>query len=352
MKNLIKAVCFLGIALFLFVAAGYVLRPSYDQRKETYAGFYAEPKNSIDVVFIGSSPVYPYYAPAKMWKDCGFTSVLLSSSTQRPENVVYLVKEARKTQDPKLFVFELRMFPDTFEYMDSEEGQYYNRSTVDEMKYSFNRSSLIHNNYSDPQIYDHIDLIRYHSNWKEFRPDALRFWDFESPDPYKGFVFNGNIDVLENTTPVGNIDTAPIPDYRQEQLRELAQYCKQEGITALFILSPYPIDEEKKEQFNTMGQIVEEYGFDFLDLNEHYEEIGIDFNTDFYNIGHVNIHGAMKTTAYLEEYIMQNYSVVSPKEKAIADAWDADADIWQKKCDETMATWQGLYDAMYGGVQE
>ena len=50
---------------------------------------------------------------------------------------------------------------------------------------------------------------------------------------------------------------------------------------------------------------MDEYGLEYLELNEALEEIGIDPTTDFYNKNHLNTSGAGKTTDYLSEILKQ-----------------------------------------------
>lgn len=42
---------------------------------------------------------------------------------------------------------------------------------------------------------------------------------------------------------------------------------------------------------------------EFIDLNEKIDEIGIDSDSDFYNINHLNTSGAIKTTDFIAKLI-------------------------------------------------
>ena len=48
-----------------------------------------------------------------------------------------------------------------------------------------------------------------------------------------------------------------------------------------------------------------QYGHTLLNLENHVEEIGLDFNKDFFNDEHVNIYGMEKLTAYLGRYLAE-----------------------------------------------
>ena len=65
-KTILQAVIFVLLFLAILVPVSYMVRTNGDV-KDRFAGFYAEKKDSLDVVMIGSSPVFPYYAAPKLW---------------------------------------------------------------------------------------------------------------------------------------------------------------------------------------------------------------------------------------------------------------------------------------------
>ena len=58
-KQLLKSIVFLVLFGFLSLSLTYCLRTN-GSVKDRMAGFYAEKKNTLDAVIIGSSPVFPY----------------------------------------------------------------------------------------------------------------------------------------------------------------------------------------------------------------------------------------------------------------------------------------------------
>ena len=74
-------------------------------------------------------------------------------------------------------------------------------------------------------------------------------------------------------------------------------------------MAPKSVSAKEMGEYNTMKDIIEERGYRFFNANEHYDEMAIDFSTDFYNGYHVNCYGAKKYTRFLEEYIIDNYDM-------------------------------------------
>ncbi|MDE7359297.1 MAG: hypothetical protein K2N39_07725, partial [Lachnospiraceae bacterium] len=60
-REALQAVVFVLLFLAILWPVSYMVRTNGDV-KDRFAGFYAEKKDSLDVVIIGSSPVFPYYA--------------------------------------------------------------------------------------------------------------------------------------------------------------------------------------------------------------------------------------------------------------------------------------------------
>ena len=75
-----------------------------------------------------------------------------------------------------------------------------------------------------------------------------------------------------------------------------------------------------------IGGIVGEYGYDFMDLDKSYAQIGIDDATDFSDGEHMNVNGMEKFTTYLGQYIVDNYDVARSDSGYTDDIkadWDA-----------------------------
>lgn len=308
-KQAVKSGIFILIFIAILVPLTYMIRTN-GEVKDIFTGFYAEEDNTIDVLMIGSSPVYPFYASPKIYGEYGITCYPLSSHVQRPSAALPLLKEAYKTQNPRVVVFEMRMY--TMEDGDMESNMAYARGVTDNMKYSLNRLYAINRlvpDASERYTY-YFDIFKYHSNWKTLvLPEQIACLTYEKKHPLKGFVIRDEVGPLEEERIPACTDitqTMPIPGEQEERLYELLDYLRERNQQALFIVSPYRVEEEEMKMFNYIGDIVESYGYSFVNMNRYYEEIGLDFTTDYYDYGgHVNTLGAEKCTEYLTELLLQ-----------------------------------------------
>ena len=332
-KQIMKAVLFLCGFLFILQTVTYIIRTN-GLVKDRFTGFYAEKDNTLDVVMIGSSPVFPCFSGAKMWGEYGFAAYPLSSNMQRPMAALSLVKETRKTQEPSLYVFEMKQF--TANEEDMADNMAYTRGVTDNMKYSWNRIDAI--NRAVPEVSErytyYFDIFKYHSNWKTMvLPSQLACFRYEKQDPLKGFEFKDEYYPMEQVDYSQITEQEPIEADYEGYLRELLQYLKDNDLQAFFVVAPYVMEgEEKQEKYNYMQEIIESYGYEFKNLNEDTEEMSFDFGTDFYDKGvHTNAIGAEKTTAYFGKYLKEHFDLPDHRGDTSYKSWDTAYEKWSEQ---------------------
>ncbi len=350
-RRILPAVVFTAIFIVLLMPLSYILRRGGDT-KSRFMGFYAEPKDSLDIVMIGSSPTYSCCVMPELYGEYGIKAYPLASNVQRPIAGQFLVKEAEKTQAPALYMFEMRM------YVGLEVGlggnMAYTREVTDNMKYSANRIDAInamvtqHITTEDTDKYTYyLDIFKYHSNWGNLiDPVQLRSWRFSSPDPLKGYKI---------TDKVGPAEAAPVPDdpvpmdldpYEEQALQDLLATLKETGAQALFYVSPYVLKEEDAEKYAHIRDVVEAAGYDWLDMNQYYDEIGLDFSRDFSDYGvHTNAVGAQKCTVFLGEYLRDRYDL--PDHRTTDDSEQASGTVTgdDPSWDAAYTLWRSEYEA-------
>ena len=152
-KKVLKTVAGILIFLFLLTTIINLLGPLFRPKGQDFDGwqyFYAEDKNSLNAVMIGSSAIYRFYVPAQAYEEQGFTSCMISQSCQNIKAVPYIMEEAIKTQKVDLFVVETRqvvvdLVQDPKKAKEREEKENYYLSIVTSgMKQSLTRAKLIH----------------------------------------------------------------------------------------------------------------------------------------------------------------------------------------------------------------
>ncbi|MEX1376626.1 MAG: hypothetical protein AB1Z23_04020 [Eubacteriales bacterium] len=335
-KFIIKLIAFLCIFSVLLGSISYIVRPDSDM-KIRYAGFYAEDKDTIDAIMIGPSSVSPLIAAPYLWNEYGIAVYPLSTNAQPVASVKYIIEEARKTQKDALFIVDTTMFMVETETLLTEPRI---RNVVDNMKYSMTRFRAINEMVQDKsqRIDYYFDISKYHSTIlgeDGVEKGDFKYFNFESPSTYKGYLFVEAVDLFEPINFSGIADTKPIPESAEIELQELMEYCTENEVNVLFITCPYIATEDNKMKHNYMASLANENGYEYLDFNDLYQAMNIDFERDFYNANHFNVYGAEKFSDYLGSYLVQNYDMKDKRGDEKYSSWDESYIVWQEKAEET-----------------
>lgn len=313
LKRTAATICFLAVFLYVFTSVTYLFRGSlfntFNDDRLNIVGIKEE--EQLDMVYIGGSAAYCYWIPMQAWNDFGFTSYDLGSTSIQSENILYLVKHALKYQKPELFVIGVRSFA-SYSSEGYEAGLRY---TSDSLDLGWDRLELINTYYKRRRMHENIntvyvDIIKHHIKYDALSsPEAWKLIDNSEEHPYKGYKLLDTHYYLEEPERFEEGDKSQMHPEAEDTLYELLDFCKEEDLNVLFVVSPYVMIREEAEVYRTMDEIITSYGFRFLDLNQCYEEMELDFSRDFADSGHVNVLGAEKYTKFLGSYLVENYGL-------------------------------------------
>jgi len=322
-KKVIKGIAFVMIFLILFSGFTNLLSNSGDVRnRQRISGFYKEPENTLDAVYIGSSNCYAYWNPLVAWEQYGMTVYPFSANAMHFVATEYMIREARKTQPDAMFIVNTNTLGDD----DLTVVKFHH--LLDNMPLSLNKLQLT-NYYSkitdltwEESLELYIPLYRYHVRWSSFTLNDL----YLAPDKFKGTsaydTYMGSVLDLTETYAYSQ-ERTELPDYIMEAVDSLLDYCEEENIKVLFVTAPRVESQERLRQLNTLNAILEERGFDTLNFLEQPELCGLDLTQDFYNKGHTNIHGSVKFTQYLAKYLTEHYGIADHRGDDAYAAWAA-----------------------------
>jgi len=339
-KNILKwtmlTLIFIVISFYFFRITTYIMKPSHPSLNNI-AGFYGEKKNSLDMVYIGGSAAFEYWEPLRAFESKGIASYNYGSNRVQAEAYKTMIKEVFKRQKPKLILIDAR----AFQYRENEQPpieQGY-RNVLTGIPLSLNKIDFISKNVKkylndDPLSY-YFDIIKYHRDLKgEDVTNQIKMAFNIYKNPYKGFNFVPQVEAQPIIDHETNIKT-PIGKETEDILINLLEFLKTTDCKYLFVVSPYVEPKNHKENFNYISEIIEQYGYNFLDCNDFIEEMNINFSTDFYNIFHVNIFGAEKYTDFLINYLMENYELPDRKDDEDYYEWIQLLENWNQKVETT-----------------
>lgn len=325
----------------------YLLRSKSNDIKEITAGFYAEKDNTLDMVFIGSSAIYRYAVPPLIWNESGLTSYVLATPGQQFSLTPSIIRECEKSQNPSLYIIEVRRLISEDVAIkkgqveeDPETRKIYLQLLTDNLLYSLNRYFLIEDAVEEKdKTAWHIDIIRNHSDWKELSLSSFSLMFYHKKHALKSARTLDTVQpqVMWDTTAYKDKKLA-LEDETEAKLIKVLKYCRDNGCHVLFVSTPYVSDELSIAEENYIGDIIKSYGFDYLNCNYYYDEIGMDFNTNFYNNRHANVLGAENVTRFLASYIAMHYDIKTNHSDSIASEWNKAYKIWSSLAKKQEAT--------------
>lgn len=321
MKNFLKIALVIATMGFVLVLCEKVLLLKSEDGIEQIEALYLQENNTIDVLFLGSSHIYCDVNTGVLWDEYGIAGFDLGGAEQPYWNSYYYLKEALKTQKPKVIVMDITTpgiravdFQPENWVVCNNYGMHWNKNRIDAL-----RASTLDQSFA--RLLFPLNTI--HSRYDELKRED--FTDTNQTIFYKGF------DPRETVTPFETPDIShvtemtPVSEKAEKYLRMIIELAQQEEIPLLMVSAPYVVTEDSQKLYNYVFDIAEETGIPYLDFNKKYEEIGLDFQTDMAEDLHLNESGNQKFTKYLGKCILDNYEIPDRRGDAKYNSWAAAA---------------------------
>lgn len=312
----LRTAAFLLVLLLAFhVVSGLLRNKNYASAS---ASIYAEPKNSLDVLLMGSSHMLNAVAPMQLWEDFGIASNNLAQNGQVLPVTYYHLQEALRYQKPKLVVLDIyKAIQDSL--IDSNASLHY---TLDNMTFGLPKLRAVFDLLPPEERMEFLlPIITYHSRWKDL--DQL---DFQSAD-----CTEKGAQALFGTTPLPDFQilpetcTAAPAESALVYLEKIIALCRQEGVELLLVAVPFATPEDddmsRQEVVNGMAAYAGKWGVPFVNMMHCTEEMAFDYETDMADVFHANWLGMEKITAWLGEYLVTHYDLPDRRTDGAYAAW-------------------------------
>ena len=336
------------IALFVFFMQANVFC-HMDQSTERIRRFYFEEENSLDVVLLGASDVPTAFAPGLAYEQYGFTSYLYTMDANPGSLYKYQLKEILSRQNPQAILVEVNGFLYGDDYQTDEARL---RIFTENIPFNANRVETVLHFDTEDKTSILLPFIKYHGDWiKGNRLVETYQWKTgkaNGPSMLKG---------ITTCTLVAPFDpsTVEVPDpekivIAEDALVDFLEFCKEEEINnIIFTRFAHRNSASHSAAVAKVAQVLENYGYSLLNLEEKIEEIGLDFDKDFYNDEHLNIYGMEKTTTYIGSFLA-DHILGAPIEQTAENTkhWEECVDAYQvyrayayDRTEKGIETWPG-----------
>ncbi len=313
MKNFFKSIIFLIILVLSFQYYEEKIFKRFDTFLD-YA-YYQIPKNSIDLLFIGSSHSYCTFNSKLFDHYLKCNSLNLGTDSQSFSITYSAILEILKRQTPKVIVIEV--YP-----IKRDPSIPALRPHLDTMSFSINKLRLIKNSLPITKWGNHlINTFYYHSRWKEFnilrKEEQKGYESWEGKTNNKGFDgyvwdsirYSLTYDIYEkiyNNIPNISFD---ISENHLKLLESLFKICQKKGIK-IIIASPPVIDDYEVLNilYNpSLKELMDKYSIDSIDFNTgkiKYEKI------DFLDNAHLSLAGSDEVSFEMANFLKENYPIL------------------------------------------
>lgn len=322
LKKLLRAIAFLLVFMMLFSAVSDIFQPIWLawNNHSTIEGFYEEPRDTIETVFIGSSVAISGFIPAHLYENYGMCAYNLSTVQQSPLASYYWLKEVYRLHSKSLknvVMNASQFFGVTVDNKPYEESMF--RQALDNMRLSPVKIRAIldytDGNWSEALNYL-IPFISYHTRWTELVAIDFKKSLYPTVNGTRGYqVSNSTLASLSGfeSSPITSrlLDPEadpdePVPD-AVLYLGKMKEFCDQHGLNLLLVRPP--AEYWTSNQSNAVQAVADQMNLTYLDFNFNplYDELDYFLWLDSQDSVHPNYSGASKLTDWIGRYIVENY---------------------------------------------
>lgn len=287
--------------------------------------FYELEDNTVDVLILGSSHAFEDFNTGTLWDEFGTSSFVLGGSSQPMWNTYYYLKEALKTQSPKVIVLEGYMTTYVYDYIDNSRiiknnyGLHWSKDKIESLKISAPEKQW-------REFF--FEYVQYHTRYKDIdQKDYLKNQGNPLFINWKGFGCNMDTTPFTVNDVSGIKEDSPMTKKTEKYYRMILELAKDNNIPIIVVITPYAdISDSDQRVFNGAEIIAKEYEIPFINCNLLNQEIGIDYSTDAADIAHLNYRGNQKLSQYIGQYLSDHYEIPDHRDDARYLSWQADAD--------------------------
>ncbi len=259
-------------------------------------GIRSQPKDSIDVIFLGTSEILCGISPLDIWEQSGITGFNCAGSNLHFLESIDLLETAFQTQSPKVVVVGTDMF--------AYECHYYD--------------ILSH------KITKNLQIISYHDRWKSLTAaDFFRLPHYTAPGETRGFRAKAGAktaDVSHYMEP--SEERIHVSRWNVFCLKEIDALCRKNG-AKLMLYSVPCTTIWTYSRHNTMSDLAQSMGIPYVDGN--LSDLGLDWTRDSVDGGvHMNHLGAEKIAHFFADYLKERYDLPDHRKDPAYAGWDTD----------------------------
>ncbi len=306
------AFCLVTATVLLFLNSFF--KPEWTKWNNYYTteGFYEEPDDTVETLFLGASVMQSSVSPMEMYQEYGINSYNLGTEQQPVLGSYYWLRETydHHSETLKTVVFDVSA-------LRSKSKDSFYHKCLDNMKFSKNKLQAAYE-YKEKDIGDTVSflvpLLSYHGRWNSLEESDFEKYSWEKDTGTRGYYYIKNsyfrkegLDGVVINSPVldENAEPAELLEHSLEYLDRMVKFCEEKGIKLVFVKTATRIWDSSLH--NAVQALADGYGIEFYDFNFDplYSTNGFIHAYDSGSDGkHLNYYGAYKFSRWMGEYLV------------------------------------------------
>ena len=360
-----RVVMFAVLFCLLLLQVQNLVTPNWDwpdfwgRTNKSVNGFLNEGKNTLDVLWLGTSHTQCGISPMYIYEQSGIRSYNLATSSQPLLLSYHRLKSAFRRQSPKVV------------FLDASACYYSSVSNDAETRWlktinSLPMSSLVEKAETaldmpvssgktdefSKTVSAVFPIMRFHSN---YMADEKAYLDLhlDQPYPQKGIAITTKIKAIASRDT--DIDEFFDSEEEEEELTEseakermiietkfngnqdnlnrILDLCRANNCALVMMKMPVVSSTTgasaawSPEKHQVMKDWCDKQNVEFLDLN--YVDLDLDWQLESCDGGkHLNLRGAEKVSRYLSDWLMERYTFEDSADRKTLDAWNSQLEIF------------------------
>ena len=302
--SLIRFVIFVLVAVILVTFVIEKLRA-----RNAHVAEYIDHAQNADVLVIGSSHAYVNLNGEDMWNEYGIASMCLGQGEQQIRMSTYMLESAIKYNKPKVVVFEVYMaaIEDDYGYM---IGQY----TDSLLSFPVYRNLDVRVKHMDEIGEDLKTRLGYAVGLPAYHADYASWYNGVEVSTKAGFhdaASEPNLDGYreDRFSSLNITDREPLGPKTEKAINDIIDLCEKEDIKLIFVVTPFQASDYMIRRLNTLGDIAESRGVEYIDMIALSDDIGVDLDTEMFDWGHGLRSASTKNSLWLGKHLIEKYGV-------------------------------------------
>lgn len=316
----------------------FILTPKSDYGAGSMLNFYSQPKDTVEVLAVGTSMTYAGVNTNVLWANWGIAAYDLASAEQQYWNTYYYLKEALKTQHPKLILLDAK--PATYPNDDTKRGRAI-FSTFG-ILCPETRFEAIRETAGTDWLDYALGFPQLHEEWKHitlssFSPSS---WTGGRTANWKGFVEREGTEKHDKPSLVWTDIKRNINVREAEYFLKICDLAEENGIELLLIAYPNPDYASDHMYYNSLWELADGRGVPHINYNDPEGHYRFRYSSDFADWQHLNTQGSIKLSKLLGAYLEENYDLSDNRGNAKYSTWDLCLSEW-------LSAWQQYAEQIY-----